>query len=85
MKLKQILNERAYRKKVLRNGKLVWKWKTDRYGYKIIDGKEVKMSASELRARKKGAKKGARKRKATKSSFLRKLKKSMKMRKMYHL
>lgn len=69
MELETLLNERRYRKKVLRNGKLIWKWKTDRPRYKIVDGKEVRMKQSEMRARKRSARRGKRKRKA-KSSII---------------
>ena len=52
-----------------------------RPGHKIVNGKEVKMKASEKLARKKGAKKGARKRKSGKAGALRKRKKSLRLRK----
>ena len=45
-------------------------------GHKIIDGKEVRMKASERLARKKGQKTGARKRKSGKAGMLRARKKS---------
>ena len=48
-------------------------------GHKVVDGKEVKMKASERLARKKGAKKGARKRKPGKAGALRSRKKSLKV------
>ena len=48
-------------------------------GHKIVDGKEVKMKASERLARKKGQKKGARKRKSGKAGMLRARKKSLRV------
>ena len=48
-------------------------------GHKIVDGKEVKMKASERLARKKGQKKGARKRKSGKAIALRSRKKSLRV------
>ena len=49
-------------------------------GHKIVDGKEVKMKASERLARAKGAKKGAKKRKGAKGG-LRARMNSLKLRK----
>ena len=49
-------------------------------GHKIVDGKEVKMKASEKLARAKGAKKGAKKRKGAKGGLRARLK-SLKVRK----
>ena len=49
-------------------------------GHKIVDGKEVKMKASEKLARAKGAKKGAKKRKGARGG-LRARMKSLKLRK----
>ena len=48
-------------------------------GHKIVDGKEVRMKASERLARKKGQKKGARKRKSGKAGMLRARKKSLRV------
>ena len=52
------VSEKLTKKKVVRNGKKVIKWSTDKAGYKVdmVDGKpkEVKMSSDEKRKREKG-------------------------------
>lgn len=62
------VEESLKRTKVVRDGKKITKWTTDREGYKIDNSgsspKEVKMSPEEMKKRKKGAKKGAKKAKA---------------------
>ena len=63
---KSIFKEKITRDRVVRKGKKILKFSTDKEGYKIHtdDGrspKEVKMSPIELRKRSKGAKKGAKK------------------------
>jgi len=66
----------------VRGGKLQKRKKVaSKPGYKVKDGKVVKMKASEKLARKRAAKKSARKRKGKKSQIARKTKKSMKLRK----
>jgi len=50
-------------------------------GYKVKDGKVVRMKASERLSRKRAAKKSARKRKGKKSQTARSRKKSMRLRK----
>ena len=72
------LDEAIKKKKVVRDGKKVTIKVTDKDGYKIVDGKEVKMSADELRKRSKGAKKGAKKAKSKSSQTDRKRKQSIK-------
>lgn len=58
MKLDDILEVRAVKKKVVRGGKLVKKKKCPP-GYKLVDGKKcVKMKSTEKLARRKGAKRG---------------------------
>ena len=66
--------------KVVRDGKKKIIKKTDRDGYKIVDGKEIKMSPKELKNRSKSAKKGAKKAKTKSSHANMQRKKSMKKR-----
>lgn len=75
------MDERVVKKKVIRNGKKVIIKKSDKAGYKIDNGKEVKMKSGEIRKRAKSAKKASKKRKANKASIQRKRKKSIKLRK----
>ena len=81
--LSEEIQEAMKRKKVVRKGKVIKKKVTDKPGYKIDPktGKEVKMSQTEIRARKKAAKKAAKKRKGKKSQTTRNKKKSDKIRK----
>jgi hypothetical protein len=72
------INE-VQRERVVRGGKKVRKLKR-KPGYKVKNGRYVKISSSEKRKRSRGAKKGARKRKSQKSSIERKRKRSMKKR-----
>jgi len=65
------------KKKVVRNGKIVRKI-PPKQGYKVVNGRYVKMSASEQRVRSKAAKRGARKSRSKKASTARKRAKSMK-------
>ena len=70
----------------IRGGKLQKKVKVaTKPGHKIVDGKEVRMKASEKLKRKKGAKIAARKRKGRGAQSLRKRKKSLRLRKMRKL
>ena len=65
-------------KRMVRNNKVIKKKVTDREGYKVLGGKEVRMSAAEKRKRAKSAKKAARKKVSKMASITRKQKKSMK-------
>lgn len=69
----------ARKKTVVRGGKRTRKV-TCPQGKKAVNGKCVRMSASEKRTRSKAAKKGARKKKGQKASIERKRKKSMRKR-----
>ena len=70
----------------IRGGKLQKKVKVaTKLGHKMVDGKEVRMKASEKLKRKKGAKIAARKRKGRGAQSLRKRKKSFRLRKMRKL
>ena len=51
-------------KMVVRGGKKMRKKVTDKKGYKMVGGKEVKMKSDEIRARAKAGKVAARKRKS---------------------
>jgi len=73
--------EALKRKIVFRAGKKIILKKTDKKGYKVVDGKEVKMSAKEKMNRKKAAKKGAMKRKSGSAAAAKKRARSMKKRK----
>jgi len=73
--------EALKKKIVFRGGKKMVLKKTDKKGYKVVDGKEVKMSAKEKMNRKKAAKKGAMKRKSGAAAAAKKRAKSMKKRK----
>ena len=84
MSLKELveITEALKRKKVVRGGKVVKKKVSDKEGYKTDkSGKEVKMSAKEKLARKKGAKRAAIKRRGKGASIARSKKKSLKKRK----
>lgn len=66
----------------VRGGKVQRRKKVaDKPGYKVKDGKVVRMKASERLKRKRGAKKSARKRKGKKSQIARATKRSMRKRK----
>jgi hypothetical protein len=73
--------EALKKKIVFRGGKRMVLKKTDKKGYKVVGGKEVKMSAKEKMNRKKAAKKGAMKRKSGFAAAAKKRAKSMKKRK----
>lgn len=72
MKTALELLEMVTRKVVWRAGKRMVKKVTDREGYKMQDGQEVKMSVRELIKRRKAAKRTARKRKSKEQQMLRK-------------
>ena len=72
----------ALKKKVVyRGGKRVVKKVSDKDGYKVVGGKEVKMSPKEKIARKKAGKIAARKRKGKSAQIAKKRAKSMAKRK----
>ena len=73
--LHKFINEKM--KRVVRAGKVVRKL-VHRDGYKVVDGKYVKMSSSEKMKRSKASKKGAKKKKGHQSAINRSRKKSMK-------
>lgn len=64
-----LFSERVKRTKVIRNGKRVIKWKTNRPGFRVqnVNGRvrEIKMAPSERMQRKRQQRVGARKRKRT--------------------
>jgi len=60
-----ISNEKVVKKKIIRGGKVLFKKKTNREGYKFINGREVRMSSKEIRDRRRAQKKASRKRKVT--------------------
>ena len=67
-------------KMVVRGGKKMRKKVTDKKGYKMVGGKEVKMGAKEMMARKKAGKIAARKRKSKGAQIAKKRAMSMKKR-----
>ena len=70
-------SEAVKRKVVFRGGKRQVKKVTDKAGFKMVGGKEVKMDAKEKMARKKAAKVSARKRKSKGAMIAKKRAKSM--------
>ena len=64
-------------KMVVRGGKKMRKKVTDKKGYKMVGGKEVKMKSDEIRARAKAGKVAARKRKSKGAQIAKKRAKSM--------
>jgi len=73
-------SEAVKTKMVVRGGKKMRKKVTDKKGFKMVGGKEVKMGAKEMMARKKAAKVAARKRKSKGASIAKKRAISMKKR-----
>jgi len=71
-------SEAVKRKVVFRGGKRQVKKVTDKAGFKMVGGKEVKMDAKEKMKRKKGAKIAARKAKSKKGVAAKKRLKSLK-------
>ena len=67
-------------KMVVRGGKKMRKKVTDKKGFKMVGGKEVKMGAKEMMARKKAGKIAARKRKSKGAQIAKKRAISMKKR-----
>jgi hypothetical protein len=78
-----IVTETIKKKYIVRHGKKVLKYYTDKPGYKVINGKEVKVTAKEKTERKKTLKKALIKRRKTlktgKSARSRSAKKSRKL------
>jgi len=77
------IEERLVRTRVVRKGRRVIKWKTDRPGYKVafVSGrpKEVRIKPAERIKRKKGQKAGKRKRVAKKSQAAIRRKRSLRL------
>ncbi len=80
-----VISERLVRKKVIRKGRRIIKIKTNRHGYRVVkDGnrvKEIRMSSTEKRKRKRAQKIAGRKRKAKSKTIQRKRKISLRKRK----
>jgi hypothetical protein len=78
------LTERVQRKKVIRNGKRVIKWKTNKPGYRVVKSgnriKEVRMTPQEKLKRKRAQRKASVKRKVTMNMSKRKRARSIKKR-----
>ena len=83
MKISNIL-ERVRRKRVVRKGKVKWRKYSTREGYKVVDGKEVRISPRERRRRKLSQRKAAVKRRSKRARANRVRKRSMKKRKYIH-
>lgn len=81
IKNEESINERVFRKRVLRNGKLLWKKKTDRANYKIVNGREVRMKRSEIIKRKKAQRRGKLKRRSKQPMIKFKLQRAARKRK----
>jgi len=75
------LFEKVVKKIVYRQGKRVKKKVSDREGYRVVDGKEEKISQKERRTRKLAQRKGAKKRKAKKTQAYRQLKQTLRKKK----
>jgi hypothetical protein len=75
------IEERLVKKVIVRRGKKQIVRRTDKEGYKTVNGKEVKMSSQEKMRKKKGAKRSAMKRKSKAGSMRVMRKKSMAKRK----
>lgn len=78
--INDLLNEALKRKLIVRDGKRKYVKRSDKEGYTVKDGREVKMSQSERRKRKLSQRKGARKRKVKSKTASRKRKISMRKR-----
>ena len=77
MKTALDLLEMVTRKVVWRAGKRMVKKVTEREGYKIQDGQEVKMTVREMIKRRKATKRSARKRKSKEQQITRKRERTM--------
>ena len=82
MNFNQLL-EKLEIKTIIRKGKKIKVKKSDREGYKTVNGKEVKMTKKEKIARKKGAKKAKKKRSTKMATIIKHREKSMKLRKSF--
>lgn len=80
MKMSNIL-EAVRKKKVIRGNKVQWRRYSTREGYKVVNGKEVRISPKEKRRRKLSAKRAAIKRRTSKASANKSRKRSMRKRK----
>lgn len=78
------LDESVRRKRVVRGGRRVVKYKTNKKGYKVVyvNGRprEVRIKPQERRKRKKGQRRAVRKKRAKKSQIARRRKRSMRKR-----
>ncbi len=72
-----LILEKVIKKKVVRDGVRKIVKTSDKDGYKIVDGKEVRMSPAEIKKKSKSAKKGAKKAKSKRSITNAKRKKSI--------
>jgi hypothetical protein len=79
MELSELL-EMVARNVVWRDGKRLIKKQTDRVGYKMQDGQEVKMTTREQIKRRKAGKRTARKNKSKEQMIIRKRERTMKKR-----
>lgn len=77
----EALTEKLVKKVIYRKGRRKKRKVTDRKGFKVVGGKETKMTQRERRNRKLSQRKGARKRKAGRSRALRQRKLTLKKRK----
>lgn len=74
------LKEAVRRKKIVRKGKTQWRKYSTREGYKVVNGKEVRITHNEKRRRKLAQRKAAIKRRTKSAQANRKRKRSMKKR-----
>jgi hypothetical protein len=79
MELTELI-EAVYRHVVWRDGKRKIKKETDRPGYRIEDGQEVKMTTREQIKRRKGAKRAARKNRSKEQQIIRKRERTLRKR-----
>lgn len=79
------MDEAAVRVSMIRKGKRVVKRRSNRKGYKIVGGREVRMSPAEQRTRRRAQRRAARKRKSKRSTTSRKRKMSLRRRKSMNL
>ncbi len=80
----ETLDESVRRKRVVRGGKRVVKYKTNKKGYKVVYSngrpREVRIKPQERRKRKKGQRRAVRKKRAKKTQIARRRKRSMRKR-----
>lgn len=79
MKMSNIV-ERVRRKRVVRKGKVKWRKYSTREGYKVVDGKEVRISPRERRRRKLSQRRASVKRRSKRARANRVRKRSMRKR-----